>query len=106
MGNWTKCPIRNDKNGERTRTQHSTVTQTIQPIPITFHSRTERTTQQGRLFRFEKRIKRNGRRRLEENTGGGKKLRVRNYYGSRTFGLKIPIAHREIHRRLRIKKEN
>ena len=68
MGNWTKCPIRNDKNGGRTRTQHSTVTQTIQPIPTTFHSRTERTTQQGRFFRFEKRIKRNGRRRLEENT--------------------------------------
>ena len=62
--------------------------------------------QQGRFFRFEKRIKRNGRRRLEENTGGGKKLRVRNHYGSRTFGLKISIAHREIHRRLRIKKEN
>ena len=75
-------------------------------IPTTFHSRTERATQQGRLFLFEKRIKRNGRRRLEENTGGGKKLRVRNHYGSRTFGLKILIAHREIHRRLRIEKEN
>ena len=32
------------KNGERTRTQHSTVTQTIQPISTAFHSRTERTT--------------------------------------------------------------
>ena len=106
MGNWTKCPIRNDKNGKRTRTQHSTVTQTIQPISTTFHSGTERTTQQGRFFRFEKRMKRNGRRRLEKNTGGEKKLRVRNHYGSRTIGLKIPIAHREIHRQLRIKKEN
>ena len=72
------------------------------------HFTPERNVQHSRadFFRFEKRIKRNGRRRLEENTGGGKKLRVRNHYGSRTFGLKILIAHREIHRRLRIKKEN
>ena len=44
MGNRTKRTYRNDKHGKRTRTQCSTVTQVIKPIPTTFHTRTERVT--------------------------------------------------------------